>query len=112
MSIGADAHSIAGLRHVPFGVGMARKGWLTKRDILNARPSNEFLTHAASAESVTVTACQLDPKLASATAARAADSRPTQSARIPTLALRPDLRQRRTNSSSRPFSPPSAPTRE
>jgi len=47
LSIGADAHSIAGLRHVPFGVGMARKGWLTKRDILNARPVDEFLKHAA-----------------------------------------------------------------
>jgi DNA polymerase (family 10) len=47
LSIGADAHSIAGLRHVPFGVGMARKGWLTKRDILNVRPVDEFLKHAA-----------------------------------------------------------------
>jgi DNA polymerase (family 10) len=47
ISIGADAHNLAGLKHVEYGVAMARKGWLTRTDILNARPVEEFLTHAS-----------------------------------------------------------------
>lgn len=46
ISIGADAHSIAGLSYVDYGTGMARKGWLRAEDILNARPVGEFLAHA------------------------------------------------------------------
>jgi DNA polymerase (family 10) len=47
ISIGADAHSTAGIRNVDFGVAMARKGWLGPDDILNARPLEAFLAHAA-----------------------------------------------------------------
>ena len=47
ISIGADAHNTAGIRNVDFGVAMARKGWLGPDDILNARPLDEFLAHAA-----------------------------------------------------------------
>ena len=36
ISIGADAHSVAGIGHVEYGVGIARKGWLGPTDILNA----------------------------------------------------------------------------
>ncbi len=36
ISINPDAHSVEGLRVVPFGVGIARKGWLTREDVLNA----------------------------------------------------------------------------
>ena len=46
ISIGADAHSIAGLSYVDYGTGMARKGWLRAEDILNARPVGEFVAHA------------------------------------------------------------------
>jgi DNA polymerase (family 10) len=46
ISIGADAHSIAGLSYVDYGIGMARKGWLRAEDILNARPVGEFVAHA------------------------------------------------------------------
>ena len=38
ISINPDAHSVEGLRVIPFGVGIARKGWLTKDDVLNAMP--------------------------------------------------------------------------
>jgi DNA polymerase (family 10) len=48
VSIGADAHNLAGLKNVDFGIGMARKGWLTRDQVLNARPAEEFLTFAAS----------------------------------------------------------------
>lgn len=44
--IGADAHSIAGLEYVELGVSMARKGGLTKDDVLNARDVEGFLDHA------------------------------------------------------------------
>ena len=47
ISIGADAHNVAGIRNVDFGVAMARKGWLGPDDILNARPVEAFLAHAA-----------------------------------------------------------------
>ena len=46
ISIGADAHSIAGLGYVDYGIGMARKGWLRAEDILNARPVSDFVAHA------------------------------------------------------------------
>ena len=47
ISIGADAHNLAGLRNVEFGVGIARKGWLTRDDVLNTRPADGFLAHVA-----------------------------------------------------------------
>ncbi len=46
ISIGADAHNVAGLGYVEYGVGMARKGWLGREDILNARPVEEFVSFA------------------------------------------------------------------
>jgi DNA polymerase (family 10) len=46
ISIGADAHSVAGIGNVDYGVGMARKGWLGPTDILNTRPVDEFLAFA------------------------------------------------------------------
>ncbi len=46
ISIGADAHNVAGIGNVDYGVGMARKGWLGPGDILNARPAEEFLAFA------------------------------------------------------------------
>lgn len=48
ISIGADAHSVAGLGYVEYGIGMARKGWLRPEDILNTRPVDEFVAHARS----------------------------------------------------------------
>lgn len=47
LSIGADAHNIAGMRHVDAGVGMARKAWLSSGQVLNARPLEGFLDHVA-----------------------------------------------------------------
>jgi len=46
ISIGADAHSTAGLAHMEFGVGLARKGWLGPEAILNTRSLGEFLAFA------------------------------------------------------------------
>ena len=45
ISIGADAHNLAGIANVAFGVGIARKGWLTRADVLNTLPVEGFLTH-------------------------------------------------------------------
>ncbi len=47
ISLGADAHSTAGIANVEYGVGIARKGWLGPGDILNALPVDDFLAHAA-----------------------------------------------------------------
>lgn len=46
ISIGADAHSRAGLANMHYGVGMARKGWLTRAEVLNTRTADEFLAFA------------------------------------------------------------------
>ncbi len=49
LSIGADAHNIAGLDYVDFGVGVARKGGLGPDDVLNARDLDGFMAFAGSA---------------------------------------------------------------
>ena len=47
ISIGADAHSAAGIANVEYGVSMARKAWLGAGDILNALPTEAFLARVA-----------------------------------------------------------------
>lgn len=47
LAINPDAHSTEGLRDIAYGVGVARKGWCTKADILNARPLPEVLAFLA-----------------------------------------------------------------
>jgi DNA polymerase (family 10) len=47
ISIGADAHGVAGLENMDIGVAIARKGWLTKDHVLNTRPPEGFLEHVA-----------------------------------------------------------------
>ncbi|MCX7858193.1 MAG: DNA polymerase/3'-5' exonuclease PolX [Deltaproteobacteria bacterium] len=42
ISINPDAHSKTGLSDIKFGVAMARKGWLEKKDVLNAKTSEEI----------------------------------------------------------------------
>jgi len=37
-AINPDAHSTAGLQDLVFGIGTARKGWLTKNDVVNTLP--------------------------------------------------------------------------
>ena len=47
IAIGADAHNTAAMGNAELGVGIARKGWLTKEQVLNARPLKGFLEFAA-----------------------------------------------------------------
>jgi DNA polymerase (family 10) len=46
IEIGPDAHSEMELDNVETGVGMARKAWLTRDDVLNTRTAREVLTIA------------------------------------------------------------------
>lgn len=46
VAIGPDAHSVSQLDYVYGGVGMARKGWLEARDILNTRSVESVLDFA------------------------------------------------------------------
>ena len=46
ISIGSDAHNLAGLGNVAFGVGIARKGWLGPSEVLNTRSAEQFLSFA------------------------------------------------------------------
>ena len=41
-SINPDAHSVHGLKDVVFGIRTARKGWLTKKDVINCLPLGEI----------------------------------------------------------------------
>jgi DNA polymerase (family 10) len=45
--INPDAHTPAGLLNIRYGVGIARKGWLTVRDVPNAWPLDELLAFFA-----------------------------------------------------------------
>ncbi len=42
IAINPDAHQPSGIQDVLLGVGIARKGWLEKKDVLNALPLNKF----------------------------------------------------------------------
>jgi DNA polymerase (family 10) len=46
ISIGPDAHSLAGLGNVDLGVGIARKGWLAPDDIVNTKDTEGFAEYA------------------------------------------------------------------
>ncbi len=40
--IGTDAHSIDGMKDMRYGIGVARRAWLTKSDVINAFSLEEF----------------------------------------------------------------------
>jgi DNA polymerase (family 10) len=42
LSINSDAHSVLDLEHLRYGIGQARRGWLEKKDVLNARPLHKL----------------------------------------------------------------------
>jgi DNA polymerase (family 10) len=46
IEIGPDAHSPRGLDHMTTGIGIARKGGLTARDVLNTRSADDVLAFA------------------------------------------------------------------
>lgn len=41
--VSTDAHSIGGLGNLPFGVSMARRGWLTRGEVLNTLDVEDFM---------------------------------------------------------------------
>jgi DNA polymerase (family 10) len=46
IEIGPDAHSTKGLDYMDLGIGVARKGWLERRDVLNTRSADDVLAFA------------------------------------------------------------------
>jgi DNA polymerase (family 10) len=42
VAIDSDAHDAAELENLRYGVGQARRGWLERGDVLNARPLAEL----------------------------------------------------------------------
>jgi DNA polymerase (family X) len=44
LSIDSDAHSVSHFRHLEFGIAQARRGWATKKDVVNTKPIKEFLS--------------------------------------------------------------------
>jgi DNA polymerase (family 10) len=47
VSINSDAHAIHEFDNLKYGIGQARRGWLEKRDVLNARPLAELKRFSA-----------------------------------------------------------------
>ena len=47
ISLGADAHGVSAIGNMDLGVGIARKAWLTKQQILNTQPVETFLGFVA-----------------------------------------------------------------
>lgn len=43
LAIDSDSHSITRLHYLEFGIAQARRGWATKKDIVNTRPVEQFL---------------------------------------------------------------------
>ncbi|MBI3313608.1 MAG: histidinol-phosphatase, partial [Candidatus Omnitrophica bacterium] len=41
-SINPDAHSVEGMEDIAYGVGIARKGWLEKKDVVNTMPLSDM----------------------------------------------------------------------
>jgi DNA polymerase (family 10) len=41
--ISTDAHTTTNLSFIRYGVTMARRGWLEKKNVINALPADEFL---------------------------------------------------------------------
>jgi DNA polymerase (family 10) len=44
LSISTDAHRVAELDYLRFGVGQARRGWLSPDDVLNTRPLSDLMS--------------------------------------------------------------------
>ena len=44
ISIGTDTHVIAELDYMIYGIGTARRGWLTKANVLNTRSARDLLS--------------------------------------------------------------------
>jgi DNA polymerase (family 10) len=43
VAVNTDAHRTADFGQIAYGIGQARRGWLEKKDVLNARPLKELL---------------------------------------------------------------------
>lgn len=43
--INTDSHHTSQLKHMQYGIFMARRGWLEKSDVLNTRPLNKFFDY-------------------------------------------------------------------
>jgi DNA polymerase (family 10) len=41
--ISTDSHVASNLSFIRYGLVMARRGWLEKKDVINTLPTNEFL---------------------------------------------------------------------
>ncbi len=42
MSINPDAHAVDNIKFTEYGVGIARKGWLTAKEVFNTLPVQEM----------------------------------------------------------------------
>ena len=50
ISINPDAHNLQGLQDISIGVGIARKGWLEPRDVINTMDADDVVKFLAKAK--------------------------------------------------------------
>ncbi len=43
LSIDSDSHHVSHMRYLEFGIAQARRGWATKKDVVNTQPLDKFL---------------------------------------------------------------------
>jgi DNA polymerase (family 10) len=53
-SLDSDAHAVADLANVEFAIGQARRAWITRDEVLNARPLADVLAFVAAKRHSTV----------------------------------------------------------
>ena len=46
ISVNPDSHRVSGFSDMQYGIGMARKGWLSKKQVLNTYAAEELLQFA------------------------------------------------------------------
>ena len=51
IAIGTDTHMLDHLRHMELGIGTARRGWITKREVVNTWPLDRLLAWTSTARS-------------------------------------------------------------
>jgi DNA polymerase (family 10) len=60
ISIDCDAHEVRGMEVLEYGIGTARRGWVTAADVVNTRPLGEMLALLKDRRTAPLSAARLE----------------------------------------------------
>jgi DNA polymerase (family 10) len=60
IAINCDAHEVRGMEVMEYGIGTARRGWVTAADVVNTRPLGELLALLKDGRSVALSAARIE----------------------------------------------------